>query len=100
MSAAAGAASDQGSGAKIKLTATLTMKANVAASLPLREMAPFSRHSRIDGPKLGFSTSQRSSRGLPRPKKNAARITKTVVGRTGSSAPRIASPRHRPPAAI
>ena len=95
---AAGAAKDQGNGARISAIMALAMKAKAAAFLPLREIAPLSRHSTIEGPSVLFSKSQRSRRGLLLLKKNAARMKNGVAGRSGNITPNAPSPMLASPA--
>ena len=53
IAAAAIGASDHGQGAKIRPITMLSAKAQLAATLPLRLIAPFSRQRRMCGPKVG-----------------------------------------------
>src|SRR3546814_18807766 len=91
--------SDQGKGEAKRPSTALNAKAASAARLPRREIAPFSRHSLIAGPKRGLSRSLRSSAVLLPAKQKAARRLKGTVGRRGSGQPSPTSPRDMKPAA-
>ena len=69
-----------------------------AAVLPLREMARFSRHSMIWGPKRGSPIKRASSAGEDRAKQPAAMIMKIVVGSSGTKRPTAPMPASRKPA--
>lgn len=97
-SAARIGATDQGQGAKISAINMLSPKAMLAATFPLRLIAPRSRHETMWPPKTGWPSNRASSAGLLRAKQYAARITNTVVGITGSIAPIMARPSDTMPA--
>ena len=76
-------------------TAAMTVTANRLAN---GAMAPCSSQSSMWGPNLVRSISHARARGDPLANKNAARIMKGVVGKTGRTTPIIPSPKAAHPA--
>ncbi len=97
MSAGTNGDADHGSGSRTSDIAELTANALSAARLPVREIAPVSRHNRIGGPNLGCLSNLCSSIGLLRAKQKAAKIRKGTVGSSGRTIPAPPSPSETKP---
>jgi hypothetical protein len=82
--------------AQAELTAIVAQAHCLARNGTARE----ARQSRTHGPNLGWVTSQRSQRGLPREKQAAASNTNGTVGSNGRNAPMAPSSKLSQPAAI
>lgn len=73
----------------MKYNAEIMLIANaaVAAYLPLRLIAPCSRHAIICGPNAGLASNHASNLGELCAKQYAAKMTNGTVGTTGNTAP-------------